>query len=252
MENKLSIMDLLLETHINLKRQGPGSLEVVEKALNFIEPLNHLSKIADLGCGTGGQSIILANYLSGTIVGLDMFPKFIDKFNENIKAHNLQNRVSGIVGFMENLPFEKNSLDLIWSEGAIDNIGFENGLSHWYNFLKKDGFVAVTCPSWLTDEYPNEVDKFWREAGSQLNSVSNNIEIMEKCGYKFISAFTLPEECWTENYFIPRELEIKKLSKKYLNNETLIKYAEQNQYEVELFSKYKKYYGYVFYIGKKI
>ena len=25
-----------------------------------------------------------------------------------------------------------------------------------------------------------------------------------------------------------------------------------NQYEVELFSKYSEYYGYVFYIGKKI
>ena len=31
---------------------------------------------------------------------------------------------------------------MIWSEGAIDNIGFEKGLSYWRGFLKKGGYVA--------------------------------------------------------------------------------------------------------------
>ena len=38
--------------------------------------------------------------------------------------------VTGIVGSMENLPFRKEEFDLIWSEGAIDSIGFETGLTH--------------------------------------------------------------------------------------------------------------------------
>ena len=91
--------------------------------------------------------MLLAQHLSGTITGLDMFPDFIEKFNENAKAHNYENRVKGIVGTMEQLPFQRKSLDLIWSEGAIDGIGFQKGLSHWHDFLKEGGFVAVTCPS---------------------------------------------------------------------------------------------------------
>lgn len=106
---------------------------------------------------------------------------------------------------MENLPFEKNSLDLIWSEGAIDSIGFQEGLTHWHGFLKKGGFVAVTCPSWLTEEHPEEVEKFWSNAGSHLDDVGENTRIMQKCCYQFVASFTLTEECWTENYFIPRE-----------------------------------------------
>lgn len=253
MENKhLSMIDLLLETHIGLERQGPGSSEVVKQALGFLEPLNQFSKIADLGCGTGGQTLLLAQYLPGIIIGLDMFSNFIDKLNENAKSQNLEKRVTGIVGSMEKLPFQQNSLDLIWSEGAIDNIGFEEGLSHWHKFLKRGGFVAVTCPSWLTNEQPVDVEQFWSGAGSRLDSVNHNIGTMQKCGYQFIASFVLPEQCWTENYFIPREKTINKLMEKYAGNKTMIEYAKQNRYEVELYSKYNQYYGYVFYIGKVI
>lgn len=247
-----SMLDLLLETHIGLERQGPGSIEVIEQALEFLKPLDQFSRIADLGCGTGTQTLLLAKYLSGNITGLDIFPKFIDKLKENAKSGNLASRITGITGSMENLPFQKNSLDLIWSEGAIDNIGFEKGLLHWHDFLKKGGFVAVTCPSWLTKEQPTAVEKFWTDAGSRLDFISDNIETMQKCGYQFIASFVLPEQCWTENYFIPREKAINNLLEKYAGNKTMIEYAAQNRYETELYSKYSQYYGYVFYIGRAI
>ena len=35
-----SMLDLLLESHIGLERQGPGSTEAVEQALGFLKPLN--------------------------------------------------------------------------------------------------------------------------------------------------------------------------------------------------------------------
>ncbi|CCX58572.1 putative uncharacterized protein [Blautia hydrogenotrophica CAG:147] len=248
----LSMVDILLETHIGLERQGPGSSEAVEQALGFLKPLNQFSKIADLGCGTGGQTLLLAKYLSGTIIGLDMFSDFIDKLNENARKMKLDNRVTGIIGSMEKLPFQTESLDLIWSEGAIDNIGFKEGLSHWHGFLKKGGFIAVTCPSWLTEERPNVVERFWNDAGSQLETISDNIKIMQKCGYQFVASFALPQKCWTENYFIPREKAINKLLEKYAGNKIMMEYAEQNRYETELYSKYSQHYGYVFYIGKVI
>ena len=175
-----SMLDLLLETHIGLERQGPGSVEAIEQALEFLKPLNQFSKIADLGCGTGTQTLLLAKYLSGNITGLDIFSNFIDKLNENAKNRNLASRVTGITGSMENLPFQKNSLDLIWSEGAIDNIGFEKGLSYWHGFLKKEGFIAVTCPSWLTKEQPTVVEEFWSDAGS-----TTNIKTPTNTGYIF-------------------------------------------------------------------
>lgn len=181
MEGKrLTMLDLLVETHIGLERQGPGSPEATTRALSFVENPGAIRRTADLGCGTGGQTMMLAQHLRGTLVGLDQFSAFIDGFNANAEKQQLQNRVTGLVGSMEDLPFAEGSLDLVWSEGAIDNIGFEKGLTYWNAFLKKDGYVAVTCPSWFTDERPAEVEKLWSEAGSRLDAIADNIAAMQR------------------------------------------------------------------------
>ena len=253
---QLSMIDLIVETHVGLKRQGPGSSEMTIKALSFIDDIDKISRVADLGCGTGGQTMVLAQNITGNIVGVDMIPDFINIFNDNAKILNFQERVNGIVGSMENLSFQKEEFDLIWSEGAVDSIGFENGFSHcltyWNGFLKKNGYVAVTCPSWFTYEHPAEVEKFWIDAGSGLDTIGNNISTVQKAGYIPVASFTIPEKCWTDNYFTPRTVAEKALLEKYVGNNTVEEYIESSKCEVELYSKYKQYYGYVFYIGRKI
>lgn len=49
-------IQLICEYFSSIERQGPGSKEVTIKALSFIDNLNTASRIADLGCGTGGHS----------------------------------------------------------------------------------------------------------------------------------------------------------------------------------------------------
>jgi len=252
MENgQISMIDILIETHMGLERQGPGNAEMTLKALSFMDNPGKISRVADLGCGTGGQTMVLAQNIPGKITGVDQSPAFIHVFNDNAKELNLGERVTGIVGSMENLSFGKEEIDLIWSEGAIDSIGFEKGLAHWNGFLKKNGYVAVACPSWLTDERPAEVERFWADAGSGLDTIGHNIGIMQKNGYSLVAAFILPEKCWTDDYFIPREAAENALSEKHPGNKTVEDYIESSKYEVELYSKYKQHYGYVFYIGKK-
>ena len=58
-------LELICEYFSNLKRQGPGSPEVTKKALSFIENLNDKSLIADIGCGSGGQTMVLAKHVPG-------------------------------------------------------------------------------------------------------------------------------------------------------------------------------------------
>jgi ubiquinone/menaquinone biosynthesis C-methylase UbiE len=195
--------------------------------------------------------MILAQNLHGSIVGLDQIPDFIDVLNSNALRQGLQNRVKGTVGSMEHLPFQKDEFDLIWSEGAIDAIGFEKGLTHWNRFLKINGYVCVTCPCWFTDEHPAEVKKFWSDAGSGLDTIEHNILTMQRAGYAPIAVFALPEECWTDNYFAPRAEKEQALLSRYSENKAVENYVENDKYEVELYSKYKQHYGYTFYIDRK-
>lgn len=76
---------LICEYFSSIERQGPGSPEVTAKALSFIENLNDESRIADIGCGTGGQTLVLANLTSGHITAIDLFSDFIDIFNDNFR-----------------------------------------------------------------------------------------------------------------------------------------------------------------------
>ena len=252
MANKeLSMIDLVIEAHTGLERQGPGSPEMTLKALSFLDNLDKNMLVADLGCGSGGQTILLAQNLTGKIIGVDLFPDFINMLNHNAKKQNLDDRVNGVVGSMENLSFQKEEFDLIWSEGAIDNIGFEKGLTYWNGFLKKNGYVVVTCPSWFTRERPAEAEKFWADSGSGIDTIEHNVKAMQTAGFQFVASFTLPDVCWM-NYFIPRDKALKAISKKYAGNKTVETFIMENQYEVELYAKYKQHYVYAFYIGKKI
>ncbi len=235
-----------------LNRQGPGSSESTVKALSFIDNLSDKSEIADLACGTGGQTITIAQNTEGTITGLDISSRFINKFNENIKRNGLENRVKGIVGSMDKLPFNDKKFDVIWSEGAIASIGFQNGLNYWKSFLKEDGYIAVTYESWFTDERPVEIEKFWVDAVPEISTIGNNISIMQKAGYRFIAAFALPETCWIDTYFTPQRAIQKKFLKENAENRAAITLVEGLKYEEVLYKKYRQYYGYVFYIGKKV
>ena len=82
--------NLICEFFSNMKRQGPGSPEVTLKALGFVDNLTEQSRVADLGCGTGGQTMTLAQHTRGKITGLDLFPDFINIFNRNARRLGLQ------------------------------------------------------------------------------------------------------------------------------------------------------------------
>ena len=245
-------VNLICEYFSSVERQGPGSPDVTIKALSFIENLSKLSYIADIGCGTGGQTMVLAQHTSGIITGIDLFPTFINLFNTNADKLNFQERVKGIVGSMDNLPFQNEELDIIWSEGAIYNIGFERGLNEWRKFLKIGGYIAVSEVSWFTDERPTEIDEFWMDAYPEIDTIPNKVEQMQKAGYIPVATFILPENCWTEHFYAPQVSAQEVFLKKHVGNKVAEDFIANQRHETQLYYKHKAFYGYVFYIGKKI
>ncbi len=244
--------ELICEYFSGIERQGPGSPEVTIKALSFIDNLTNESHIADIGCGTGGQTMVLAEHTQGDITGIDLFPAFIDLFHVNACKLNVQNRVKGIVGSMDNLPFQSEELDLIWSEGAIYNIGFERGLNEWKKFLKKGGYIAISEASWFTEERPAEINTFWKDAYPEIDTIPNKVIQMQKAGYIPVANFILPENCWTEHFYKPQVEAQEVFLRKYKGNQVAEELIANQRHEALLYSKYKMYYGYVFYIGKKL
>lgn len=257
MENESSSIhdfdfNIICDYFSGLERQGPGSPEVTLKALSFIDNLTDQSQIADLGCGTGGQTMVLAEHVPGTITGIDLFAGFIDRFNANASRLQLQSRVQGQVGSMDSLPFEPESLDLIWAEGSIYNIGFERGLREWRNFLKSGAYLAVSEACWFTDERPAEIDAFWNDAYPEINTIPVKVAQMQAAGYVPVATFVLPTECWTTNFYRPQAALQDAFLKAHPANPTAENLVAEMRREVEMYDTYGAYYGYAFFIGRKI
>lgn len=243
--------NLICEFFSTMERQGPGSPDVTLKALSFVDNLTEHSLIADIGCGTGGQTITLAKHVQGKIIGIDLFEGFIDILNCNVRQLDFQDKVKGTVGSMDNLPFHDEELDLIWSEGAIYNIGFERGLNEWRKFLKPGGYIVISESSWFTDERPAEINDFWMDAYPEIDMIHNQVAKIHKAGYLPVATFILPENCWTEHYLEPNVVAQQIFLNKYAGNKTAEDFVASEKHEAELYYKYKEFYGYTFFIAKK-
>ena len=245
-------LNIICEYFAEMPRQGPGSVEITNRALDFVDPLGPDARVADLGCGTGGQTMTLAQRVPGKITGFDLFPKFIDLFNARAKELGLDDRVTGCVGSMDALPFAAGELDLIWAEGSIYNIGFERGLSEWREYLKPGGFVGVSEASWFTDTRPAEIEDFWMAAYTGINTVPTQLAQLQAAGYKAVACFAVPDSCWLDEFYPPHAEADERLLAKYPDNPGARGFIENQRHEQRLYHKYKAYYGYTFFVGQKI
>jgi cyclopropane fatty-acyl-phospholipid synthase-like methyltransferase len=243
---------LICEYFASMERQGPGSSSMTLKALSYVTDLSENSKILDLGCGTGSQTMVLAQNTLGQIMGIDLFEEFVNIFNANAEKLKLNHRVTAIVGSMDKLDFRPGEIDLIWSEGAIYNMGFERGLNYWVDFLKQGGYVALTEVAWLTIDRPAEIEDFWQDAYSEIDTIQNKIIVMQNAGFEIITTFVLPEACWLDNFYALHIKAQKQFLSKHPNNIAAQKLVENEKHEAMLYAKYKQYYGYVFFIGRKL
>ncbi|PUU91600.1 MAG: type 11 methyltransferase [Halanaerobium sp.] len=104
-------IELLIDFHKNAKRQGPGSSADTLKALNLIGiSKNKNLKIADIGCGSGAQTITLAENIDGQITAVDLFPDFLRKLEMKAEAKGLKNRIKTLEKLMDKLDFEQKKI----------------------------------------------------------------------------------------------------------------------------------------------
>ena len=114
-----------------------------------------------------------------------------------------------------------------------------------------NGFLVVHEMAWLKENPPKEISDFWKRVYPFIATIEDNLEIIEKCGYRAIGYFPLPEDAWWEFYYNPLEKRLKKLKKKYKNNPKFIDFIYQEEEEIELYRKYNQWYGSVFYVMQK-
>jgi ubiquinone/menaquinone biosynthesis C-methylase UbiE len=244
---------LLIDLHKRAKRQGPGGNAETNKAMDLatIDPLAPI-KIADIGCGTGSATMVLARSLNARITAVDFLPDFVEVLKANAENEGLTKKINPIVCSMDNLQFDPEEYDVIWSEGAIYNIGFENGIRYWKRFLKPGGLLVVSEITWTTNDRPFEIQKYWESEYPEISTASSKISILENRGYSPVAYFVLPERCWLDNYYRPMQNSFAEFLARNANNEQAQAIVAAEKKEIALYEKFKKHYSYGVYIARKL
>ncbi len=244
---------LLMDLHLRANRQGPGGDIETEKALNLamIDRTVPL-KIADIGCGTGASALVLARLLNAEITAVDFLQGFLDVLETRAENMGLADKITTLSCSMDNLPFGDEEFDIIWSEGAIYNIGFEQGVKDWSRYLKAEGLLIVSEITWTTGTRPTELQKYWQDVYPEIDTASSKLAVLEKNGYSPIGFFVLPEHCWLDNYYEPIQNSFVDFLARNANSDEAKEIIEAEKKEISFYQKYKEHFSYGVYVARRV
>lgn len=243
---------LMIDLHGEGPRQGPGGEAETRLAIRIAGlSASPDLRIADVGCGTGAATRVLASALGAHVTAVDLVPAFLASLQDAAQAAGLEDRIQVLTGSMSDLPFAEGELDAIWSEGAIYNMGFEAGAAAWRKFLKPGGVLAVSDLTWLTEARPPDLQAHWEAAYSGIDTASARMAILERQGYAPMGYFVLPEACWLENYYRPMEQRFPGFLSRHGDTPAARRVVEAEAREIRLYEDHSAYFGYGFYIARK-
>jgi SAM-dependent methyltransferase len=242
--------DIYREIRAGFSTASPARLGFTRKAFEMLPELDH-PRILDIGCGQGGPTLELARLSNGEVIGLDIDQECLDELWMRIGEAGLSDRVHVVNGSMREMDFQDESFDVIWSEGSIHVVGFEEGLEEWGTFIRPNGFLVAHDMVWLQPYPPQEIVAHWQSVYPGITTVSERLEQIPLCGYEVIGHFPVPEHLWWLDYYGPLEERIPTLRQKHAEDESALEVLVQAQAEVDLFKKYSRWYGSAFFVMQR-
>ncbi len=254
-------MDFLYELFdASLPRLGPGNNHSTEQALGTLlsaglnpldEPGATKAGVLDIGCGNGAQTLQLAKHIDRTILAVDNHQPFLDELQRRAEAEGASDKIQPCLKDMCDLGLDEGSFDLIWSEGALYSMGFQEGLAACHSLLAPGGFLAASELTWLRPDPPAECREYFAYEYPAMADIDTNLANIKQCGYDVVSYFTLPESAWWESFYNPLGNRLQLLRKQYATNPERLMLIDSAQLEIEQYRKHSCYYGYVFYLMQR-
>ncbi len=242
---------LFFELFSGLPRQGPGTAASTRRALGLVPDVGPATRVLDVGCGTGAQTLVLAESSPARIVAVDNHAPFVDELNRTARERGLADRLEARVADMRELDFADGAFDLIWCEGAIYNVGVEAGLRDWRRLLRPGGHVAFTDACWRKPDPPAECAAFWNREYPAIRATSALLNAVEACGYETVGHFPLPASAWWDDYYRPLQDNVTAFRRRYHDAPDARELADQCQAEIDIWHACSEFYGYEFVVLRK-
>lgn len=199
----MSGADDIFELFVPLERAGPGDEASLRWALGVAgTPAD--AHVLDAGCGTGADlPALLAAVPQGRVVALDTAAPFIERVRARFPT------VEAHVADMASPP--GGPFDLIWSAGAVYQIGVAAALKAWAAHLKPGGRVAFSDLCWRLDDPPEAARAFWAGEGLAPGDSGALAAQVRAAGWHVLGARWLGHGGWAA-YYEPLEARLDALA----------------------------------------
>ncbi len=250
MEEHEKYIQALIKLHLGMERQGPGDTNYSNHILSLIKELPANPRIADMGCGAGAGTLLLADRFKSKVRAVDFSREFLNELINRAKQRGVEHLVEAIECDMGSLDWKPETIDLLWSEGAAYNLEFEGALKAWRPLMAANGIAFISEMNYFASEVPESVRVYWQNAYPTIGTESENSHHANSSGFEILGIYRLPSKAWWDNYYGPLRENMN--SFKHSKDRIMQSVIKETEEEMNLFEKYEKHYGYSFYILKAV
>lgn len=138
--------------------------------------------ILDVGCGTGVPTVRLAELSGGMVVGLDTDFDALQVLRRRARLAGFGRGIQVCLGSVDRVPFPDRSFDVVWCEGALYVLGFQESIGVWRRVLRPGGVLVA-------HDEAGDVERKRAEAVAS--------------GFTVLSTFGVSENEWWTGYYRP-------------------------------------------------
>ncbi len=246
MIDESAYIEAMTTLHRGLRRQGPGDPSLSRHILERLPALPAEPRIADLGCGAGDSSILLAEHFRRPVRAVERAEAFLEDLQRFAADAGVTELIDPIAADMGALDWEPGSVDLLWSEGAAYNLTFAGALAAWRPLVAPGGIAVISEATWFEPDPPAEIAAYWNEGYPHMGDEATNRQRAEDAGFTCLGIHRLVSEAWWTSYYQALQARIDTLRTNA--DAAMLGVIAESETEMDLFRRYSDTYGYAFYV----
>ncbi|WP_212744477.1 class I SAM-dependent methyltransferase [Thalassotalea litorea] len=227
-----------------LERWGPGNEQESLHAFSLV-PFTP-QHILEIGCGKGLTTQAIASVTNSKITAIDNEPDALQSLNTALISKGLDDQINTVCASMTDLPFPKESFDLIWAEGCAYIMGVQNAIKEWRALLKPGGVMMLSDLVWLSSAPGMQSKDFFSNEYPDMQTVATRNDQFSQEGFDILHHFSLSEQAW-KNYYQPLKQRAVALKADMPYSQALKDILS----EVELYEQHLGEFGYQMFIVQK-
>ena len=156
---KITYIDLL--ALLGIEDAHPGGFDLTKKLLSNLS-LTPISRILEVGCGSGKTASYLYHQYKSDVTAIDINEKMLEKAKQRFYQEEIPIKL--YTASAEELPFPNGSFDVILSESVTSFTDVKKSLHEYARMLDDNGFmlaIEMTAERLLLEDEQKEIENVY-------------------------------------------------------------------------------------------